>query len=77
MIEIKGHTENTWWILKNDDNSVIRCGDTPVGSITQSGLSNKELFTVELDWANRLLGFNITGNTSENIILSGNTWVVM
>lgn len=77
MIEIKGHTENTWWIFKNNDNSIIRYGDTPVGSVTQSGLSNKETFTIEVDWANRLLDFSITGDTSENIVLSGNTWVVI
>jgi hypothetical protein len=77
MIEIKGHTEHTWWVFKNNDESVIRHGYTPVGSITQSGLSNKETFTVEVEWANRLLDFNITGKTSENITLSGGTWVVI
>ena len=77
MIVIKGHTENTWWIFKNNDNSVIRHGYTPLGSTTQSGLSNSETFINEIDWANRLLDFNITGKTSENIVLSGNTWVVI
>jgi hypothetical protein len=77
MIEIKGHTEKTWWVVKSVDELTINYGYTPVGSVTQSGLSNLETFIVEVDWANRLLDFGITGDTSENIILSGGTWSVM
>jgi hypothetical protein len=77
ILELKGHTEDTWWIVKKSDNSVIRYGFTPVGYRMQSGLDVKETFISEVGWANRLLGFNITGNTSENIILNGDTWVVM
>jgi hypothetical protein len=43
---------------------------------TQSGLDTKEEFTDELTWANQLLKrYNITGDTSDNIVLSGNTWI--
>jgi len=76
MIEIKGHTEDIWWIIKKIDNSVIHYGLTPFGLVTQSGLDEKEEFTDELTWAKELLKtYNITGNTSDNIVLSGNTWV--
>jgi hypothetical protein len=77
MIEIKGHIVDTWWIMKSVDETIIRSGLVTVGSQVQSGLSNKEVFTVEINWANRLLDFNITGDTSENITLSGGTWVVV
>jgi hypothetical protein len=75
MIEIKGHLVDTWWIIKKRDNSVIHHGLTPVGLVTQSGLDVKEEFTDELIWANELLKYSITANTSSNIVLSGNTWV--
>jgi hypothetical protein len=43
---------------------------------TQSGLDTKEEFTDELTWANQLLKrYNITGDTSNNIILTGGTWI--
>lgn len=78
-LEIKGHTEDTWWIVKKTDNSVIHYGLTPVGYITNSGLDEMETFTVELNWANKLLDYNlvITGETSENIIYTGGTWSVI
>jgi hypothetical protein len=75
MIEIKGHLVDTWWIIKKRDNSVIHHGLTPVGLVTQSGLDVKEEFTDELIWANELLKYSITANTSSNIVLSGDTWV--
>lgn len=76
MIEIKGHTEDIWWIIKKRDNSVIHHGITPVNMITQSGLDEKETFTDELIWANTLLNrYSITATTSDNIVLSGDTWV--
>jgi hypothetical protein len=64
MIEIKGHTEDTWWIIKKRDNSVIHYGLTPVGLVTQSGLDEKETFTNELDWQNQLLKYGITATTN-------------
>ena len=76
MVEIKGYTEDIWWIIKKRDNSVIHCGLTPVGMITQSGLDEKETFSDELIWANTLLSrYSITATTSDNIVLSGDTWV--
>ena len=76
MVEIKGHLVDTWWIIKKNDNSVIHYGMTSVGLVTRSGLDTKQEFTDELTWANELLKtYNITGNTSDNIVLSGNTWV--
>lgn len=76
MVEIKGHIVDIWWIIKKNDNSVIHYGLTPVGLVTQSGLDEKEEFTDELTWANELLkSYNITGDTSDNIVLSGGTWV--
>lgn len=77
MIEIKGHLVDTWWIIKNTSDSIIHHGLTPVGMVTQSGLDIKQEFTDELSWANELLNYSITGNTSENITLNGNTWVVV
>jgi len=76
MIEIKGHIVDTWWVIKKNDDSVIHHGLTPVGMITQSGLDIKEEFTDELIWANELLKiYSITATTTDNIILSGNTWI--
>jgi len=75
MIEIKGHLVDTWWIIKKRDNSVIHHGLTPVGLVTQSGLDVKEEFTDELIWANELLKYGITAETSSNIVLSGDTWI--
>jgi hypothetical protein len=76
MIEIKGYTEDVWWIIKKNDNSVIHHGLTPVGMITQSGLDEKETFSEELIWANTLLSrYSITATTSDDIVLSGGTWV--
>jgi hypothetical protein len=76
MIEIKGYTEDVWWIIKKSDNSVIHYGLTPVGMITQSGLDEKETFSGELIWANTLLSrYSITATTSDDIVLSGDTWV--
>jgi hypothetical protein len=76
MVEIKGYTEDIWWIIKKRDNSVIHYGLTPVGMITQSGLDEKETFSDELIWANTLLSrYSITATTSDNIVLSGDTWV--
>lgn len=79
MVEIKGHTENTWWIVGNNDYSVVRYGEVAVGSIMQSGLSNLQSFTSEVDWANKLLDYNlvITGETSENIVYTGGTWSIV
>lgn len=76
MVEIKGHLVDTWWIIKKNDNSVIHHGMTSVGLETKSGLDTKQEFTDELTWANELLKtYNITGDTSDNIVLSGDTWV--
>jgi len=76
MVEIKGYTEDVWWIIKKSDNSVIHHGLTPVGMITQSGLDEKETFSEELIWANTLLSrYSITATTSDDIVLSGGTWV--
>ena len=76
MVEIKGHLVDTWWIIKKNDNSVIHYGMTSVGLVTRSGLDTKQEFTDELTWANELLKtYNITGDTSDNIVLSGGTWV--
>lgn len=75
MVEIKGHIVDTWWIIKKNDDSVIHHGMTPVGMVTQSGLDVKEEFTDELGWANSLLNYGITATTSENIVLSGDSWV--
>lgn len=76
MVEIKGHLVDTWWIIKKNDNSVIYHGMTSVGLETKSGLDTKQEFTDELTWANELLkSYNITGDTSDNIVLSGDTWV--
>lgn len=76
MVEIKNHLVDTWWIIKKRDNSVIHHGITPVGLVTQSGLDEKETFTEELIWANTLLNrYSITATTSDNIVLSGDTWV--
>ena len=76
MVEIKGHLVDTWWIIKKNDNSVIHHGLTHVGLVTQSGLDTKQEFTDELTWANELLkSYSITATTSDNIVLSGNTWV--
>tara|TARA_R110002126_G_scaffold116875_3_gene256501 strand:- start:1783 stop:2022 length:240 start_codon:yes stop_codon:yes gene_type:complete len=77
MVEIKGHTEDTWWVIKKSDNSIIKYGMTDVGLTTTSGLDEKETFTSELNWANKLLDYDliITGETTENIIYSGDTWV--
>ena len=51
-------------------------GLTPVGMITQSGLDEKETFSEELIWANTLLSrYSITATTSDDIVLSGGTWV--
>jgi hypothetical protein len=44
--------------------------------ITQSGLDEKETFSEELIWANTLLSrYSITATTSDDIVLSGGTWV--
>ena len=76
MIEIKNHLVDTWWIIKKNDNSVIHYGITPVGLVTQSGLDEKETFTEELIWANTLLNrYSISATTSDNIVLSVDTWV--
>jgi hypothetical protein len=77
ILELKGHTEDTWWIVKKTDNSLIHYGLTPVGRRMQSGLDEKETFTSELNWANKLLDYDliITGETSENIVYTGGTWV--
>ena len=75
MIEIRNHLVDTWWILKNHDNSIIHHGLTPVGLVTQSGLDEKEEFIDELIWANKLLKYGITADTSDNIVLSGDTWI--
>lgn len=79
MVEINGHTEYTWWIVGNNDYSVVRYGGVPVGSVMQSGLSNIQTFTSEVDWANKLLDYNliITGETSENIVYTGGTWSIV
>ncbi len=74
MLEIKNHTVDTWWIIKKYDNSIIHHGVTPVGMVTQSGLDEKEEFIDELTWANSLLRYNITATTSNNIVLSGDSW---
>jgi hypothetical protein len=77
MVEIKGHIEDTWWVIKRTDNSIIKYGLTTVGNITQSGLDEKQTFTSELNWANSLLDYDliITGETTDNIIYTGGTWV--
>ena len=76
MIEIKGNIVDTWWVIKKNDDSVIHHGLTPVGMSTQSGLDIKEEFTSELIWANELLKtYSITATTTDDIILSGGTWV--
>jgi hypothetical protein len=76
MVEIKGHVVDTWWIIKKNDNSVIHHGMTSVGLVTRSGLDTKQEFTDELTWANELLkSYSITATTSDNIVLSGDTWV--
>ena len=77
ILELKGHTEDTWWIVKKTDNSVIRYGFTPFGRRMQSGMDEIETFTSELSWSNRLLDYDliITGETTDNIIYTGGTWV--
>jgi hypothetical protein len=76
MVEIKGHIVDTWWIIKKNDDSVIHHGMTSVGLVTRSGLDTKQEFTDELTWANELLkSYSITATTSDNIVLSGDTWV--
>tara|TARA_R110002110_G_C13176544_1_gene693163 strand:- start:245 stop:388 length:144 start_codon:yes stop_codon:yes gene_type:complete len=45
ILELKGHTEDTWWIVKKTDNSVIRYGFTPFGRGMQSGMDEIETFT--------------------------------
>jgi hypothetical protein len=70
MIEIKNRLVDTWWIIKKNDDSVIHYGLTPVGMVTSSGLDVAEEFTDELEWANKLLKYNITAGTTDNITLN-------
>jgi hypothetical protein len=77
MLEVKGHTVDTWCIMRKSDNSVIHYDYVPIGSQMQSGLDIKQTFETEIEWANKLLIYNITAETSSNIVLNeaGNMWI--
>jgi hypothetical protein len=77
--KINKKSEKLWWVLKNNDESLIRYGMLKPGNVLESGLSNLKSFNTEVSWANHLLEYNlvITGETSQNIIYSGGTWSVL
>jgi hypothetical protein len=68
MLEIKNHTEEIWWIIRKNDNSVIHYGVTPVGMVTQSGLDLLETFTNEEERDKKLLDYGITATTTNDNI---------
>jgi len=48
-----------YWIVYNEDKSVLHYGENSEGGSTLSGLSNKEEFNNEQDYLNRLIELNI------------------
>lgn len=45
MVKIEGRLVEVFWIVRNEDNSVIRFGVVPVGGVVESGLTIQEEFT--------------------------------
>ncbi len=58
-VEIKDQTQDTWWIARKTDNSIIHYGMVEVGEIMESGLDILETFLNEEDWLARLLELGI------------------
>jgi len=67
MVELIDHTEDTYWICRKTDNSIIHHGmvvieNVELGvkrSIVQSGLDILETFLDRKDWIARLLELGI------------------
>ncbi len=58
-VEIKDQTQDTWWIARKTDNSIIHYGMVEVGETMESGLDILETFLNEEDWLARLLELGI------------------
>ena len=59
MVRVEGHIEDTYWIIKNNDNSIIHYGLVTVGSNVESGLDNFEVFTIKESWVDRLTNLGV------------------
>jgi len=60
MVDIKNHTQTTWWIAKSTDNTIIHYGVVDINNIVESGQEELEMFIVEQEWIDRLLVLGIT-----------------
>jgi hypothetical protein len=58
-MEIKNELTTKYWIVYNEDKSVIHYGKTEVGEITTSGQPLSEIFNNEQEYKNRLIELNI------------------
>ena len=54
MAGISGHTEDTYWIARSEDNSVIHYGLVLIGDIMETGQPILESFTDKQEWIARL-----------------------
>lgn len=59
-VEIKDQTQDTWWIARKTDDSIITYGMVEVGQVMESGLDILETFLNEADWLERLAELGIT-----------------
>lgn len=58
-LEIKDHTEDTYWIARSDDNSIIHYGLLKVDNVMNSGQDVLETFLSKSDCNTRLLELGI------------------
>ena len=65
MSEIINPPVDTYFIVMNNDESVIRYGMCPAGQVMQSGLPVLETFTDKQGWIDRLLELGITPKEEE------------
>jgi hypothetical protein len=75
-IKIDKKNEKLWWVITNDDESIIHYGVLEPGNVVESGQTKLKTYNTEISWANKLLTYDIivTGETSDNIIYTGGTW---
>jgi hypothetical protein len=59
-VEIRDQTEDTYWIARKNDNSIIHYGLVEVGDVMESGLDILETFLIEAEWLARLAELGIT-----------------
>ena len=54
MAKLENHIVDTWFIAKNENNTVIHYGLCEVGQVTETGQPILETYENESDWLNRL-----------------------